>query len=144
MPSRRRPASRGQVSVTLALLATTPCPFPKGSPRLSSSSPRVPAERPPTGPGPDEAPLSYAFAGVDIDAGEEAVRLIRPAVESTVRPEVIGGIGGFGGLFAMPTGYRQPVLVASADGVGTKLAIAVEAGRLGTIGIDLVAMCVDY
>jgi phosphoribosylformylglycinamidine cyclo-ligase len=64
-------------------------------------------------------------------------------VESTVRPEVIGGIGGFGGLFAMPTGYRQPVLVASADGVGTKLAIAVETGRLGTIGIDLVAMCVD-
>ncbi|MGD0810372.1 MAG: phosphoribosylformylglycinamidine cyclo-ligase [Acidimicrobiales bacterium] len=89
------------------------------------------------------APLTYAAAGVDIDAGEEAVRLMRRAVESTVRPEVIGGIGGFGGLFAMPTGYDRPVLVASADGVGTKLAVAVQARRLGTIGIDLVAMCVD-
>jgi phosphoribosylformylglycinamidine cyclo-ligase len=88
-------------------------------------------------------PLTYAVAGVDIDAGEEAVRLMRPAVESTVRPEVIGGIGSFGGLFAMPSGYREPVLVASTDGVGTKLAVAVAARRLGTIGIDLVAMCVD-
>jgi phosphoribosylformylglycinamidine cyclo-ligase len=90
-----------------------------------------------------DAPLTYARAGVDIDAGEEAVRLMAPAVESTARPEVIGGIGGFGGLFAMPTGYHQPVLVASTDGVGTKLAVAVQAKRLGTIGIDLVAMCVD-
>jgi len=80
---------------------------------------------------------------VDIDAGEKAVRLIRSAVESTVRPEVIGGIGGFAGLFALPAGYHQPVLVASTDGVGTKLAVAVQARRLGTIGIDLVAMCVD-
>ena len=88
-------------------------------------------------------PLTYAGAGVDIDAGEEAVRLMRPAVETTLRPEVIGGIGSFGGLFALPAGYRQPVLVASADGVGTKLAVAVAAGRLGTIGVDLVAMCVD-
>ena len=88
-------------------------------------------------------PLTYAVAGVDIDAGEEAVRLMRPAVESTARPEVIGGIGSFGGLFAMPSGYREPVLVASTDGVGTKLAVAVAARRLGTIGIDLVAMCVD-
>jgi phosphoribosylformylglycinamidine cyclo-ligase len=92
---------------------------------------------------PAEGPLTYSSAGVDIDAGEEAVRLIRPAVESTTRPEVLGGIGGFGGLFAMPAGYSQPVLVASADGVGTKLAVAVQAGRLGTIGVDLVAMCVD-
>ncbi len=114
----------------------------------------MPSEGPPRGPGapsvgPDapstglDAPLTYAAAGVDIDAGEEAVRLMGPAVESTVRPEVIGGIGGFGGLFAMPTGYRQPVLVATTDGVGTKLAVAVQARRLGTIGIDLVAMCVD-
>lgn len=66
-----------------------------------------------------------------------------PAVESTWRPEVIGGIGSFGGLFALPEGYRQPVLVASTDGVGTKLAVAVAAGRLSTIGTDLVAMCVD-
>ncbi len=94
----------------------------------------------PTGQG---GPLTYAAAGVDIDAGEEAVRLMRAAVESTARPEVIGGIGSFGGLFAMPTGYRQPVLVASTDGVGTKLAVAVQARRLGTIGVDLVAMCVD-
>lgn len=68
---------------------------------------------------------------------------MRRAVESTSRSEVIGGIGGFGGVFAVPTGYREPVLVASADGVGTKLAVAVAAGRLGTVGTDLVAMCVD-
>jgi phosphoribosylformylglycinamidine cyclo-ligase len=90
-----------------------------------------------------EAPLTYAESGVDIDAGERAVGLMRDLVASTARPEVIGGIGGFGGLFAMPKGYREPVLVASTDGVGTKLAVAVEAGRLTTIGIDLVAMCAD-
>lgn len=89
------------------------------------------------------APLTYAGAGVDISAGEEAVRLIAPHVAATKRPEVLGGIGGFAGLFALPSGYRDPVLVASADGVGTKLAVAVAAGRLGTVGIDLVAMCVD-
>jgi phosphoribosylformylglycinamidine cyclo-ligase len=101
----------------------------------------MPSEGPaPRGPA---APLTYAAAGVDINAGEEAVRLMRAAVDSTARPEVIGGIGSFGGLFAMPSGYREPVLVASTDGVGTKLAVAVEARRLGTIGIDLVAMCVD-
>ncbi|HMK98230.1 MAG TPA: AIR synthase related protein, partial [Acidimicrobiales bacterium] len=80
---------------------------------------------------------------MDIEAGEEAVRLMKAVVESTARSEVIGGIGGFGGLFALPEGYRAPVLVASADGVGTKLSLAVQARRLGTIGIDLVAMCVD-
>ena len=90
-----------------------------------------------------EAPLTYAAAGVDIDAGERAVGLMRSLVASTARPEVIGGIGGFGGLFALPAGYRQPVLVASTDGVGTKVAVAVQAGRLDTIGIDLVAMCAD-
>ncbi|HTV12101.1 MAG TPA: phosphoribosylformylglycinamidine cyclo-ligase [Acidimicrobiales bacterium] len=89
------------------------------------------------------APLTYAAAGVDIEAGEEAVRLMRASVASTSRPEVIGEIGGFGGLFALPSGFRKPVLVASADGVGTKLSIAVQAQRLGAIGIDLVAMCVD-
>lgn len=88
-------------------------------------------------------PLTYAAAGVDIGAGEQAVTLMGPAVASTARPEVIGGIGGFGGLFALPAGYRSPVLVASTDGVGTKLMVAVQAGRLGTIGVDLVAMCVD-
>ena len=90
-----------------------------------------------------EAPLTYAAAGGDIDAGERAVHLMRPSVASTARPEVIGGLGSFGGLFALPTGYREPVLVASTDGVGTKLAVAIAAGRLGTIGVDLVAMCVD-
>jgi phosphoribosylformylglycinamidine cyclo-ligase len=92
---------------------------------------------------PDNSALTYARAGVDIDAGERAVELIRPMVASTRRPEVLGGIGGFGGLFAVPAGYRQPVLVASTDGVGTKLELARAAGRVGTIGIDLVAMCVD-
>jgi phosphoribosylformylglycinamidine cyclo-ligase len=92
---------------------------------------------------PAEGPLTYAASGVDIDAGERAVELMRPFVASTARPEVIGGLGAFGGLFSMPAGFRSPVLVASTDGVGTKLAVAVEAGRLTTIGVDLVAMCVD-
>jgi phosphoribosylformylglycinamidine cyclo-ligase len=87
--------------------------------------------------------LTYAGAGVDIAAGERAVDLIRPLVASTARAEVVGGLGGFGGLFAVPDGYRRPVLVAATDGVGTKLEIARRAGRFGTVGIDLVAMCVD-
>ena len=87
--------------------------------------------------------LTYAGAGVDIAAGERAVDLIRPLVASTARAEVIGGLGGFGGLFAVPDGYRQPVLVAATDGVGTTLEIARRAGRFGTVGLDLVAMCVD-
>jgi len=90
------------------------------------------------------APLTYAGAGVDISAGERAVELIRPLVASTARAGVIGGIGGFGGLFALPPGrYREPVLVSSTDGVGTKLELARRAGRLDTVGLDLVAMCVD-
>jgi phosphoribosylformylglycinamidine cyclo-ligase len=87
--------------------------------------------------------LTYAGAGVDIAAGERAVDLIRPLVASTARAEVIGGLGGFGGLFAVPDRYRSPVLVAATDGVGTKLEIARRAGRWDTVGIDLVAMCVD-
>jgi len=87
--------------------------------------------------------LTYAGSGVDIDAGERAVSAIKGLVRSTYRPEVIGDIGGFGGLFAVPKGYRQPVLVASTDGVGTKLAVAQATGRYTTVGIDLVAMCVD-
>ena len=101
------------------------------------------ADRVPGAGLPPLAPLTYAAAGVDIDAGERAVQLMGPMVASTSRPEVIGGIGSFGGLFALPAGYREPVLVASTDGVGTKLAVAIAAGRLGTIGVDLVAMCVD-
>lgn len=87
---------------------------------------------------------TYAAAGVDIAAGEEAVRRITDKVRSTLRPEVIGDIGGFGGLFSFAQHrYRRPVLVSSTDGVGTKALIAKATGRYDTIGIDLVAMCVD-
>jgi len=90
------------------------------------------------------APATYAGAGVDIDAGERAVDLIKPLVASTLRPEVLGGLGDFGGLFALDTGaYPHPVLVSGTDGVGTKALVAQATGRFGTIGIDLVAMCVD-
>ena len=95
-------------------------------------------------PAANPSPATYAAAGVDIDAGEHAVDRIRPMVASTVRPEVLGGLGDFGGLFALATGkYRQPVLVAGTDGVGTKALIAQASGRYDTVGIDLVAMCVD-
>ena len=87
---------------------------------------------------------TYAGAGVDIDAGERAVDRIKQHVRSTFRPEVIGDIGGFGGLFALDlSGYRTPVLVSSTDGVGTKALVAQATGRFTTIGVDLVAMCVD-
>jgi phosphoribosylformylglycinamidine cyclo-ligase len=95
------------------------------------------------GPTPERPGLTYAAAGVDINAGEEAVDRIKHHVRSTFRPEVIGDIGGFGGLFAMPSGYKHPVFVSSTDGVGTKALIAKVTGRYTTIGIDLVAMCVD-
>lgn len=92
----------------------------------------------------DATELTYAAAGVDIAAGEEAVARIRDKVRSTFRPEVIGDIGGFGGLFAFPSDrYREPVLVGSTDGVGTKALVAQTTGRFTTIGVDLVAMCVD-
>ncbi len=87
---------------------------------------------------------TYASVGVDIEAGDSAVQRIKKHVASTVRPEVLGGIGGFGGCFAFEPGkYEHPVLVASTDGVGTKALVARDAGRFETIGIDLVAMCVD-
>ena len=87
---------------------------------------------------------SYRAAGVDLDAGEEAVRRIGPLVRATYRSEVIGDIGGFGGLFDIGrSGYRDPLLVSATDGVGTKAEIARQTGRLDTIGRDLVAMCVD-
>jgi phosphoribosylformylglycinamidine cyclo-ligase len=82
-------------------------------------------------------------AGVDVDAGDQAVELMRAAVESTFRSEVIGGLGGFAAAVTIPAGYREPVLVSSTDGVGTKTAIAASLGRFDTIGIDLVAMCAD-
>jgi phosphoribosylformylglycinamidine cyclo-ligase len=89
-------------------------------------------------------PFTYAAAGVDIDAGERAVTLMRAAVEKTNRPEVVGGLGGFAGLFALDTQkYRRPLLASSTDGVGTKIALARQLDRHDTVGIDLVAMVVD-
>lgn len=91
-----------------------------------------------------QQPETYASSGVDIAAGEQAVERIKPLVASTMRDGVLGGIGGFGGLFAVPVDrYDQPVLVSATDGVGTKAMVAAATGRLETIGIDLVAMCVD-
>jgi phosphoribosylformylglycinamidine cyclo-ligase len=87
--------------------------------------------------------LSYRDAGVDIDAGEALVERIKPAARRTMRPEVLGGIGGFGALFEMPKGYREPVLVSGTDGVGTKLKLAFQLNRHDTVGIDLVAMSVN-
>jgi phosphoribosylformylglycinamidine cyclo-ligase len=87
--------------------------------------------------------VAYTRAGVDVAAGERAVELMRASVASTWRPEVLGGLGGFGSAVAIPAGYREPVIVSSTDGVGTKTAIAAAMGRLDTIGIDLVAMCAD-
>jgi phosphoribosylformylglycinamidine cyclo-ligase len=86
---------------------------------------------------------SYKAAGVDLDAADETVARLARHVRSTRRPEVLGDIGGFGGLVAVPGGYEDPVLVSSTDGVGTKLKVAETARRFDTIGIDLVAMCVD-
>ncbi len=88
--------------------------------------------------------LTYRDAGVDIDEGDRLVELIKPLARPTLRPEVLAGIGGFGGLFALDVKkYREPVLVSGTDGVGTKLKIAFAANRHGTIGQDLVAMCVN-
>ena len=93
---------------------------------------------------PERRPATYAGAGVDVQAGRRAVDLIKASVASTARPEVVGTLGGFGGLFSLdPARYRQPLLVSSTDGVGTKLLIAQALGRHDTIGIDLVAMSVD-
>ena len=89
-------------------------------------------------------PLTYKDAGVDIEAGNDLVGRIKPLVARTRRPEVLAGLGGFGGLFALPPGkYAEPVLVSGADGVGTKLILAQQLNRHSTIGIDLVAMCVN-
>jgi phosphoribosylformylglycinamidine cyclo-ligase len=87
--------------------------------------------------------ISYASAGVDIEAGDRAVELLKPLAEKATRPEVRGGLGGFAGLFALRGGYREPVLASSTDGVGTKLAIAQAMDKHDTVGIDLVAMVVD-
>ena len=89
-------------------------------------------------------PTTYRDAGVDIDAGDELVERIKPAVRRSMRREVLGGLGGFGALVEVPLDrYRRPVMVSGTDGVGTKLRLAIETGRHDTIGIDLVAMCAN-
>ena len=91
----------------------------------------------------DNDALSYRAAGVDIDAGNAVVERIKPLVGKTFRPEVMGGLGGFGALFDLSNRYREPVLVSGTDGVGTKLKLAQQLNRHDTIGIDLVGMCVN-
>jgi phosphoribosylformylglycinamidine cyclo-ligase len=90
-----------------------------------------------------QASLSYKDAGVNIDASNALVERIKGVSKRTARPEVMGGLGGFGALCEIPQGYRQPVLVSGTDGVGTKLKLAMDMGIHDTIGIDLVAMCVN-
>ena len=100
--------------------------------------PAVTTPTPPANPG-----LTYRDAGVDIDAGNEVVERIKPLVKRTMRPEVLGGVGLFGGLFDLSNRYREPVLVSGTDGVGTKLILAKQLNRHDSIGQDLVAMCVN-
>ncbi len=88
-------------------------------------------------------PTTYAAAGVDIEAGDAAVSRLARHARSTFRPEVLSDIGGFGSAVEIPSGYRRPVLVSGTDGVGTKMLVASALGRFDTIGVDLVAMCVD-
>jgi phosphoribosylformylglycinamidine cyclo-ligase len=86
---------------------------------------------------------AYTRAGVDVAAGDRAVELMRPAIERTRRPELIGGLGGFAGAIGIPAGYREPVLVASTDGIGTKAMLAAATGRYDGVGADLLGMCAD-
>ncbi|MEE4250306.1 MAG: phosphoribosylformylglycinamidine cyclo-ligase [Alcanivoracaceae bacterium] len=91
----------------------------------------------------EKRPLSYRDAGVDIDAGNALVKRISPVAKRTSRPEVMGGLGGFGAMCRIPSKYRNPILVSGTDGVGTKLRLAMEHNRHDHIGVDLVAMCVN-
>jgi len=91
----------------------------------------------------DQTSISYRDAGVDIEAGDALVEQIKPFAKRTMRPEVLGGIGGFGSLFAVPQKYKEPILVSGTDGVGTKLKLAFELNKHDTVGIDLVAMSVN-
>lgn len=92
---------------------------------------------------PAKPSLTYRDAGVDIDAGNNLVERIKPHAQRTKRPEMLGGLGGFGALMSIPANYKQPILVSGTDGVGTKLKLAMDIGIYDTIGIDLVAMCVN-
>jgi len=87
--------------------------------------------------------VSYKDAGVDIDAGNQFIENIKPIVKSTFDSNVVGGIGSFAGAYEMPTGYKKPVMLGATDGVGTKLKLAIDSGKYNTVGIDLVAMCVN-
>src|SRR5919197_1948948 len=91
----------------------------------------------------DALGITYVASGVDIEAGEKAVELLKPLAQKASRPEVVGGLGGFAGLFALKGGYREPMLAASTDGVGTKIAIAQAMDKHDTVGLDLVGMVVD-
>jgi phosphoribosylformylglycinamidine cyclo-ligase len=121
------PCSEGAVVDGMVLDSST-------SERSVSSSDSKPTASP---------PLTYRAAGVDIDAGNRVVTAIKPLAAKTRRPGVVGGLGGFGALFELPAHYRQPLLVAATDGVGTKLRLAMQLERHDTIGIDLVAMCAN-
>ncbi len=91
----------------------------------------------------DKTSISYKDAGVDINAGNQLVERIKGVSKKTRRPEVMGGLGGFGALTRLPTKYKNPILVSGTDGVGTKLRLAMDLNKHDTIGIDLVAMCVN-
>ena len=127
---------------------TRPC-LPATSPgdRRAGYNSAFPRQQPvavtQTPPESPSAAMTYRDAGVDIDAGNEVVERIKPLVKRSFRPEVMGGLGGFGAMFDLSAKYREPVLVSGTDGVGTKLKLAQQLDRHDTIGIDLVAMCVN-